>query len=183
MPSPSASPSQYAVGVGALLRRTITAITAQMSADLSAMVAVASPDQATARPVLCFMGKPRTASGPAIHISLSAIPDPTLALQSLYTKDIRYEILFLVPNIGDDLPANFEMARQVAADALTMLLDSYALRTPTIKTSPTHTAQAMLATRSDLLDLGFYVLPDGTTVAEGFRLLYTASFSLDRSTE
>lgn len=177
------TPSQYAVGVGALLRQKIAGITAQMSADLTAMVAKNSPAQATLQPVDCFMGKPRSASGPAIHISLSAVPNPQVALQELYTKDVRFDVMFLVPDIGDDLPANFEMAREVAADALTMLLDSYALRTPTIKTSATATAQAMSATRSDLLDLGFFALPDGTTVAEGFRILYTATFSLDRSTE
>lgn len=167
---------QYTVGCGALLRKRLIALLPEINAALGELV------KSTANPpvVGVFMGNPRTVSTPTLCVASSADDsDQTIGAGELI-KTVRFTITLLLPHVGDDLPDQYEIARQVCTDAVTCSLDDSDMMTPGINAGSFGTVRAMMAKRGALVDVWPFLMLDKSTTAEGFMLPWQAQFSLRR---
>lgn len=171
----------YTPGCSGLLKKRITDLLPGMNAAITAML-----NAPPVYPLGLFVGNVRAVSAPTLVIAHAG--DTSEGINRTETvRTVRFTLSCLLPHIGGDLPSEFEMARQVAADGLTWLLDSAPMLTPAITIpgltnadgSPV-TATAMLASRGTLSDIFPFLMLDGKTTAEGFQMPWTASFSLTR---
>ncbi len=169
---------QYAVGCAALLRQVAKAILPEINTALAAMVHDAPGGQPTT--VTLKMGRLRSVSCPTLTIIHIGEDAPDHSGSRDFTRTLRFKFIFLVPQIGDDLPENFEMARQVTSDILVCRLDDTDLLTPSINAGAFGIISSMLAQRGSVSDILEFTMPDGVTVAEGFQLPWQAQFALTR---
>ena len=167
----------YTVGVSGLLQARVGGLLPDMNAAVAAMLG--GPQNF---PLALFVGNPRAVTGPTIAIAHQA-DDPGGINLTETARTVRFLLTCLLPHIGSDYPSEFEMARQVAADFLTYLLDGAEMLTPTI-TLPGGTAQtarAIIASRGTVTDIFPFLMLDRKTTAEGFQLPWSATFSLTRA--
>ena len=172
MPYPS-----YTVGCAGLLQQVAKGLLPEVNTTLTAMVVATSNGSVPA--VSFAMGKQRSLSGPTLSLVHTG-EDAESSGSRDFTRLIKFKFIFLVPQIGDDLPANFEMARQVTADILVCRLDDTDMLTPRINAGSFGAVSAMLAQRGAVNDIDEFVMPDGVTIAEGFQLPWQAQFSMSR---
>jgi hypothetical protein len=89
------------------------------------------------------------------------------------------KVICLIPTAGDDSSANFEMARQVAADHVTTVFDDDALvLAPTVAAGLIPSFKALGGERGPIVDIFPRRMADGVSVCRGWEMTYTLTFSL-----
>ena len=99
--------------------------------------------------------------------------------QHEYLHHHNYVLLVLIPRMGDDTSANYEMSRLVAADNLMCLFtDETATLTPAVSGGPLGTVHAWGVETGDLVDIDPRILSDGKSYVWGFEFPVSISFAL-----
>jgi hypothetical protein len=164
-------------GTAAWLYNLINGQLTDINAELTASVV----STATAPQFALQMGDPQNVSSPTICITHAGTVR-SQAAQHNYNLTPSFRIIVLIPQSGDNTPENFEMARQVAADHLSMLLtDETVSLAPLINAGSLGNLRAQRASWSNLIDIFPRKMANSVTVVRGFELQLAVAFSLQSS--
>ena len=156
----------------------LSGLLAALNTDLAAKVTPNTATQAQCPPFVVQVGDTVSAGVNKLCVTFSG-DRPARTASDQKAIALTFKVTCLIPAAGDDTSANFEMARQVAADHVTTIFDDDALViSPTVAAGLLGNIKAMSGERGPIVDIFPRLMGDGVTVVRGWQMAYDITFSL-----